>query len=332
MAGGITTLDLVAGVSKKGGLGSIGAAYMTPLDLDVMLKKLNSTIKNPYSVNLFKYNLSARPFWDDNNPALKKLAEMYKICDLTPFNEYVTHHDPYDEQLSIVVKHKTPIVSFTFGIPEDGDIDEIHRYGGKVWVTVTTLSEAIEASQHNIDALIIQGIEAGGHRASFNQDIDLKDQMSRDALLNLIANETSLPIISSGGLMSGHDINTQIERGAVAGQLGTLFLASDESGASQSWKQALSRGDNTILTRSFSGRMARGKANIYTNSFQDVERNVPPFPYMNELTKPLRRYAKGKEIPDYQSLWAGQNCAQVKYESTTKIMDFLIKELEGLKE
>ena len=280
--------------------------------------------------NLFCFEMPVMPSWDAENPAIEKYLELFAQYEIELPTQYPLVSDLYSRQLEVVIRHQVPIVSFTFGVPNKEVINTIQAYGGKVWMTVTNLLEAKQAQNAGADALILQGYEAGGHRASFNPDAKPSEQIGLISLLQLIADSIDIPFIASGGLMTGKSIFASMVLGAVAGQLGTAFLSCEEAQLTSSWREALvgAGGTDTVLTRSFSGRLARGIVNKHTRVFEKVESQIPPFPYINAMTGPLRTRAKKADSCDHQSLWAGQSCSLARFMTAANLLELLSREIK----
>jgi nitronate monooxygenase len=208
-------------------------------------------------------------------------------------------------------RSEVPAVSFTFGIPPAEAIESLHSAGSEVWLTVTSPAEARLAVNAGANALVVQGVEAGGHRGVFVDD-DSQSDLTLLAALQLIRAETDLPLIAAGSIMTGAGVAAVLVCGARAAQLGTAFLRTPEAGTSDT-QRAATLGDNpTVLTRAFSGRTARG----IRNRFHDMHGAYAPraYPEINHITAPLR--AHGREIgdPDLINLWAGQGHALARSE------------------
>ncbi len=148
--------------------------------------------------------------------------------------------------------------------------------------------------------------------------------------MQLVSGAIDIPVIASGGLMTGKSVMATMVLGAVAGQLGTAFLGCQEANVTASWRSALkcAQDTDTILTRSFSGKLARGIANRHTKLFEKMEDEIPPFPYINSVTGPLRQHSKQIESCDHQSLWAGQSCRLTRSMGAASLVELLGKELQ----
>ena len=193
----------------------------------------------------------------------------------------------------------------TFGCPSSAEVDRLHDAGSAVWVTVTTVEEAQFAQQAGLDGLIVQGVEAGGHRGGF--DDTHPGDLGLLALLQLVEAEVedALPLIATGGLSTGHGIAAVLAAGAAAAQLGTAFLLCPEAGTSQAHREMIRRNATpTALTRAFTGRTARGISNRFLR--EHTAHAPSAYPEIHHLTSPLRSAARAQGDADGFHLWAGQ--------------------------
>jgi nitronate monooxygenase len=210
--------------------------------------------------------------------------------------------DGYREKLALLASRRPAVASFTFGCPEAARIEELRGSGIEVWVTVTTPAEARVAVKAGADALVLQGSEAGGHRASF---VDSDDEpLSTLVLLRLVGRTAQLPLIAAGGLTDGPGVAAVLAGGAAAAQLGTAFLRADEAGTEPAYREAVRTGTPTALTRAFSGRRARGIVNRFMA--EHSEGAPAAYPHVHYATSPLRAAARKRGDPDGFNLWAGQ--------------------------
>ena len=194
-------------------------------------------------------------------------------------------------------------VSFTFGCPPAEVVARLQAVGSSVWVTVTDVDEAQRAAAAGADVLIVQGIEAGGHRASF-VDVEGAGEFGLLALLQLVGAHTDLPLVASGAIASGGAVAAVLCAGAQAAQLGTAFMRCPEAGTSPAHQAALAAPAPTRLTRAFTGRQARGIVNRFLSEHSD---DAPlAYPEIHHVTAPLRAAGRAADDPDMINLWAGQ--------------------------
>jgi len=195
-----------------------------------------------------------------------------------------------------------PVVSFTFGCPAPEVVMRLHDAGAAVWVTVTTPAEARLAAEAGADALVVQGVEAGGHRGSF--DDATPGEIGLVALLQLVAGVTHLPLVATGGIATGRAVAAVLALGAAAAQLGTAFMLCPEAATAPAHRVAIEGKGETALTRAFTGRLARGVANRW---MAEHEAEAPSaYPDVHHLTAAIRAAARERGDADGFHLWAGQ--------------------------
>lgn len=301
MAGGPSTPELTIAVSNAGGLGFLAAGYRTADQLAADITRVRAGTDGPFGVNLFHVNeveVDASAL-NAYARAIEPDAQRYGV----KLGEASFDDDSLHQKLAVVRELQVPIVSFTFECPAPEIIGELQGDGISVWVTVTEPDEARAAAEAGADALVCQGVEAGGHRGSF-VDTDGVGEIGLLSLLQLVGAITDSPLIASGGIMDGHGVAAALAVGARAAQLGTAFMLCPEAGTNQAHRQALTRPGATAITRVFSGRRARGIVNRFMH---DHDAQAPSaYPQVNHLTSPLRAAAREAGDVDAINLWAGQ--------------------------
>jgi nitronate monooxygenase len=312
MAGGPTTPQLVAAVSNAGGLGSLGAAYLSAEEILEADRRVRQLTARPFNVNLFAggYDANAR---GDPEPMLDLLAEIHERLGLPPPALPALLPDPFPVQLEAVLEARPPVFSFTFGIPDRNSIQRVAQRGIRILGTATTVEEALLLEEAGVHGIVAQGAEAGGHRGTFAGPFETAMVPTLD-LVRGITSAASLPVIASGGLMDRDDIAAAMALGSSAVQLGTAFLACPESGTSEAYKRAILEAgkDTTVVTRAFSGRPARGLANAFTAMLEDKPDIILPYPLQNALTRAMRTAAARRGDAEFLSLWAGTGVAQAR--------------------
>lgn len=324
MAGGVSNPKLAAAVSNAGGLGFLAGGYKTAVEMREEILQVRQMTHAPFGVNIFIPGSDT--VHDDAilqyRDQLEKVAERFGITLGRPIYD----DDDWEAKIRTLKELQVPVVSFTFGCPPAEVIQELKSRGSYIIVTVTSPTEALIASQAGADALCVQGIEAGGHRASFENNPDNDEDYGLLVLLQLIRNRVDLPLIAAGGLMEGRDIAAVLMAGACAAQLGTAFLRCPESGANRAYKAALAdpRFTATAVTRAFTGRRARGLVNRF---MRDYGRLAPAaYPHVHHMTKELRKAAGASNNPDFMSLLAGQGYAHAKEIPAAQLVRMLIDE------
>ena len=327
MAGGPSTPELAAAVSNAGGLGSLGAAYLTPAQIKQEVTQTRSLTERPFAVNLFTGGREIDRTVDPS-PMLKIMTEVHAQLGLAPPELPAIPPDPLDQQLEAVLETRPAAFSFTFGMPNVPAISRLKSRGILVMGTATTVAEGRLLAEAGVDAIIAQGGEAGGHRGTFAGAFEESLLPTLD-LVRGIASAVELPVIASGGLMGGGDIARAIQAGASAAQIGTAFLLCPECGASPAYKKSVlnAREDTTVITRAFSGRPARGLANDFIRKLAGRENVILPYPLQNMLTRAMRTAAGKAGIAGYLSLWAGQGVARLRQLPAGELVRTLVEEM-----
>ncbi|HKF73074.1 MAG TPA: nitronate monooxygenase [Stellaceae bacterium] len=327
MGGGPSTPELVAAVSNAGGLGSLGAPYLTPQQILDAVGHIRALTNKPFAVNLFAGAYETKTTVDPA-PMLALLGEVHAVLGLPPPLLPVLPPDPFPAQLAAVLEARPPLFSFTFGIPKIQDIARLRAADIAVVGTATTVQEARLLQEVGIDGIIAQGTEAGAHRGTFTGSFE-RAMVPTLELVRQISSAVGLPVTASGGLMDGADVAAAFEAGAEAAALGTAFLACPESGAPEAHKRAVlsARADTTVITRAFSGRPARGLANVFIAKMREHEAGILPYPLQNALTRAMRAAAAQRGEAGFLSLWAGTGVARARALPAGELVKRLVSEL-----
>jgi nitronate monooxygenase len=300
LAGGPSTPELAAAVSGAGGLGFVAAGYRTPDALAEAIGRTRELTDRPFGVNVFA------PTGAPADPdAVRRYADALRpLADAAgaELGEPRFDDDAFDAKLDLLLAEPPAVVSFTFGCPTAETVERVRAAGAAVWVTVTGPEEAEQAVDAGAEALVVQGVEAGGHRGSF--DDDAPGEIGLLALLQLVGAAVDLPLVAVGGLATGRAVAAVLAAGAEAAGLGTAFMLSPEAATSAAHAGALRGSGPTRLTRAFSGRLARG----ITNRFMaEHEADAPrAYPDVHYVTAPLRAAARERGDAEAINLWAGQ--------------------------
>lgn len=327
MAGGATTPELVAAVSNAYALGSLGGAYLGPDELASSIRRIKSLTRRPFAVNLFA-PCPQPAISPQLLEAAVKATHLYRrelgIADPQLRPPYLPD---FDEQFSVVLAERPAVFSFTFGLPDGRRLQECRARGIATIGTATTLEEGFALQDAGVDAVVAQGAEAGAQRGSFSPEIP-DPFLGLTALVPMLASNLRIPVIAAGGIMNGRGIAAAIALGAVAAQLGTAFLACDESGIAKVYRDALLNPERktTRLTRAFTGRWARGLENRFVLEMAAREKTILPFPAQNAFTQDIRRAAARLGLPDYLSLWAGQGVGSIRAMRADALVKTLFKE------
>lgn len=322
LAGGPSTPALAAAVSEAGGLGFLAGGYLSADRMRDDIRALRERTAEPFGVNVF---VPGSPDVDER--AVRVYVERLRASEAARFDTDVGEprfdDDEWDAKLRALAEEVVPVVSFTFGCPTPEVISSLGDVGSEVWVTVTNRTEARIAQAAGADALVLQGIEAGGHRASF-VDRDGAEGLGVLALLRLVAREIELPLIAAGGIADGAGVASVLTAGAAAAQLGTAFLRASEAGTNPAHKLALSAETPTALTRAFTGRLARGLVNRFL--LEHSAAAPAAYPHIHHATAPIRAAARKREDADGFNLWAGQAHCLAKALPAAEIVEAVASE------
>ncbi|MGN9892483.1 nitronate monooxygenase [Micromonospora sp. L31] len=300
MAGGPSTPALAAAVSAAGGLGFLAAGMISADRLAADVAEVRTRTDRPFGVNVF--------LPDANGGAVDAVAVRAYAERLAPearrhgvtLGEPVGGDDAYPEKLAALLADPVPVVSFVFGLPDRAAVAALRERGTEVWATVTSPDAASEAVGLGVDAVVVQGTEAGGHRGGLPDD----DDYGVLSLLRLVAARCDRPLVAAGGIADGAGVAAVLTAGAAAAQVGTAFLRCPEAGTSPMHRAAVSGTAPTALTRAFTGKRARGVVNDFLRR-HDGSAPVG-YPQVLHLTRPLLAAAKGSGDASVANLWAGQ--------------------------
>jgi nitronate monooxygenase len=315
LAGGPSTPALTAAVAGAGGYGFVAAGYLSAELFREAIATTRTLTDAAFGVNLFVPSAPCDPAeLADYASLLQPDADRLGV----ELGEPRWEDDAYDDKLEVVESARVHLVSFTFGCPSSQAVERLHRADVQVAVTVTSVLEAQLAADVGADLLVVQGTEAGGHQGNF---ADLAANHS--PLLSVLAairETTKVPMIGTGGIMSGRDAAAVLGAGAIAVQLGTALLCTPEAGTFAHYRQALREGSyaDTILTRAYTGRFARGLANRF--ALEHDGQAPAAYPEVHHLTRPLRAAANAAGDTSVPNLWAGTGWRQISAEPAATIV------------
>lgn len=307
---GITNSLMVAEACKAGVVGSLGAAMLSPSDIQKTVAEVRE------QTELAKKHLNVNLFVIDNYESGYKLKpnqvawleKYYKQYNLEPPKDVTKFAHKFEDQFEVLLELAPPIASFTFGILSESQVDRLHAKGISVVGTATTTAEAIAWEKVGADAICAQGYEAGGHRGHF-LDPERASDVGLFALIPEVKANVSIPVIAAGGISDARGIKAALTLGADAVQMGTIFLLSKEATMAPAHRRAMCEGSqmahDTALTRAFTGKFARGIRNKYIETTESLSSDdLPPYPVLNAYTGPLKKMDPNS--PDNLSLWSGQ--------------------------
>ena len=306
---GVQASALAVAVSNAGGLGSLPAAMLTLDSLRSELQAISAQTTRPYNINFFCHTPPVPDAQRDTtwHAALSPYYDAFGL-DMGAIAAGPGRAPFSAEVADVVEPFRPPVVSFHFGLPPADLLARVKSWGSKVLASATTVDEARWLQAHGADAVIAQGLEAGGHRGHFLSD-DLTAQMGTFALLPQIVRAVDVPVIAAGGIADAAGVAAALALGAVAAQVGTAYLLCPEATTSAVHRAALQSdaARHTALTRLFTGRPARGIVNRVMRELGPLSPVAPAFPLATAAMAPLRAHAERLGSGDFSPLWSGQN-------------------------
>ena len=328
---GVSSPAMAAAVANSGGMGSLGFGAMTAADARAAIQQFRALSAGPLNANVFVH----RPARVDRAKEAAWLERLQPEFERWSASAPEALQEPYrsflidDDMLSMLVEERPKVVSFHFGLPHPRQIDALHGAGIILLATATNVAEAVAIEAAGIDAVVAQGYEAGGHRGMFDPDIE-DSRLGTLALTRVLTQTVAVPVIAAGGIMDGAGIAAVLALGACAAQLGTAFIATDESLADAGYRERLfsDAAHHTVKTRVISGRPARSLASAFTQWGADVpDINVPDYPIAYDGGKALNKAGQAAGQTGYGAHWAGQGAPLARALSTHALIQALEAEL-----
>jgi len=311
---GVQGHALAVAVSNAGALGSLPCAMLGPEALRSEIQALKAGTKRPFNLNFFCHET---PLPDTQSDAAWRAALAPYAAELgvDPLAAVAgASRAPFGEaSVALVEEFKPAVVSFHFGLPAAPLLARVRAAGARILSSATTVDEALWLQAQGVDAIIAQGLEAGGHRGSFLSS-DLSLQQGTFALLPQVVRAVRLPVIAAGGIADAAGVAAAMALGAAGVQVGTAYLLCHEASTSALHRAAL-QGEgarHTALTNLFTGRPARGIVNRVMRELGPLRGSVPAFPLAAAAIAPLRVAAEARGRTDFTPLWSGQNASGIK--------------------
>jgi nitronate monooxygenase len=308
MAGGPSSLELVAAASQAGALGSFGFAYAQPETMHRDAEAVRAQTDRPFNLNLFTSEQPGAIAASAQADAIAAVAGYFAEVGLPPPEPVRPPYAPdFDAQLSAAEDIRPAVLTLHLGAITPERVRRFRSLGVKVGASANCIAEAEHLEASGVDFIIAQGAEAGGHRASYLRD-PYESMTGTFALVRMIVRKVKTPVVAAGGIMDGAGIAAALALGAQGAQLGTAFIPCPESGAARVHKERIlsAREDDTLITEKFSGKPARGLANRYMREMAGRDAPQLPFPAQNALVGKLRAAAAKAGNADFVALWAGQ--------------------------
>jgi nitronate monooxygenase len=305
---------LAVAVSQAGGLGSLPCVMLGSEAIRQELEAIGAGTNRPYNVNFFCHQ---QPSVDEAQEAAWRaaLAPYHREFGIDPAGiKAGAGRTPFNrEAAALLDQFRPPVVSFHFGLPEPELLQHVRRWGARVFSSATTVEEGLWLQAQGVDAVIAQGLEAGGHRGTFLSK-DISRQMGTMALVPQLVRALTVPVIAAGGIADRSGVTAAFALGAAMVQVGTAFLLCPEAGTSAVHRRALQSDAvrHTALTNLFTGRMARGIVNRLMRELGPISDLAPAFPLASTALAPLRAKAEEQGSGDFSPLWSGQNATGCK--------------------
>jgi nitronate monooxygenase len=331
---GLSAVDLVVAVSEGGALGSFGVHHLDGAGIRAIDTQIRARTRRTYALNLWI------PLGQSDDPQMTD-AQWTAALDLlrpyfaelrVPLPARPARFGPYyQEQIETLLELRPPVFSFVFGVPGADVLDRCRSSGIVTLGAATTPAEARALEDAGVDMIVASGLEAGGHRVSFLREPEecLTGTM---ALIPQVVDSVRVPVIAAGGIADGRGIAAALKLGAAAAQIGTAFLACEESNATPLHRAKLFSADarRTSLTRAFTGRLARSIHNDFIDALSGKEQILPPYPVQGWLTGQLRAAALAANRTDVISLWSGQGAPLLRHHHASELLGSLIADVDLL--
>lgn len=332
--GGHSSAELAAAVANAGGLGSFGAMGLAPGELAGLCSSIRALTKGPFAVNLWVSTadeLSDEPSVAARyEEALTPLRPLFEELGISPPS--LTPAKPHDftAQVEALIEAAPPVFSFVYGVPSADVLDRCRARGIMTAGTATTVDEAIALDQAGVDVIVATGFEAGGHRVSFLRSAE-SSLMGTLALVPQVVDSVRAPVVAAGGIADGRGVAAVLTLGASGAQIGTAFLACEESNATPYHRETLhsTRAWHTMLTRGYSGRLGRGLANRVSEAYAKHPERPMPYPLQAQFSRVLREAAEAQDRVDFTPLWAGQSARLVRERRAGALFERLVEEVNA---
>lgn len=332
--GGLSTQRLTASVSNFGGLGSFGAHGLNPSAIKEVIAEIRALTSKPFAMNLWVSMEDEGAHTSGGEAFSRSLAPL--ATHIQTLGGTLPSHEPYvpikfEDQARVLLDARVPVFSFIYGIPPKEILDECRAQGILTIGTATTVDEAIGLEQAGVDIIAASGFESGGHRGSFLRSAE-ESLTGTFSLVPQVADAVALPVIAAGGIADARGIIAALILGAEGVQIGTAFLATEESGASQDHRNAILTGKarRTGLTKGFTGRLARGIHNQLLEELNRPDVEILPYPIQRGLVRNLSVLADKAAKPELIPAWAGQSASLARHTNATALLQTLVSEVANM--
>jgi len=332
--GRLSSVGLTSLVSNAGGLGGFGCQPFNDNEIVDIGKEIRKKTNKPFNLNLWVKDK------DDNidkfnQDAFEKVIQIFKPyfeeIEVSPPVYPLAKSPDFENQIEAIFEVKPRVFSFVYGIPSEDILEKCRRLNIKTIGAATTLDEAIAIEKAGVDAVVAIGIDAGGHRVSFLGSVE-DSLIGTFSLIPQVADFVNIPVIAAGGIADSRGVKAALALGADAVQIGTAFLATNQSGTSNTHRQKLfsKEARYTTLTKVFTGRLSRGLKNRLTEELKDFQHKLAPYPLQGKISGALGAYPANIESnSELKSFWAGQAAPILKYHEAQEFIDKIIEDLEN---
>ncbi|WP_047155350.1 NAD(P)H-dependent flavin oxidoreductase [Aneurinibacillus tyrosinisolvens] len=326
---GCESPEFVATISNVGGLGAIGVGRTNGEGVREVIQKIRRLTDQPFCVNFFipEKRMDGLEHVNDVNSVMEYYRKELNICS----KPFMPPNYNIEEQINVILQEKVSVASFTFGCLEPYWIEILKKNGTTVYGTATNVREAVYLEESGVDFIVAQGSEAGGHRGTFLGEFN-DSLIGSMALIPQIVTAVNIPVIAAGGIMDGRGIAAAFALGALGVQMGTAFLTCIESAAHLKHKELIlnSTDELSCLTRTFSGKPARGIRNRFKTEMESHINLIPGYPIQETLTRDIREAAAEQNNTDFMLLWAGQASTLSRSLTVKELIDRLVVETEDV--
>src|SRR5258708_5183021 len=332
--GGLSSQRLTAAVSNYGGLGSFGAHGLKPEAIRKVIRDIKGLTSKPFAMNLWVSMEDEGALTSTEEAFHRSLSLLAKHIESVggAIPSYLPYEPiRFEDQVQVLLNEGISVFSFIYGVPSKHILDEFRRQGIVLIGAATTVDEAIALEQAGVDVIAASGFEAGGHRGSFLQPSE--DSLTGTmALVPQVVDAVRLPVVAAGGIGDARGVVAAFALGAEGVQMGTAFLACEESGATALHRNALLSGQarQTALTRGFTGRLARGIKNRLLDDLNQKDVEILPYPLQRALVRHLSIPAEKAGRPELLPLWAGQSATLSRCTDVRTLLDSLVKEISEI--
>ena len=332
--GKISSIALTSTVSNAGGLGSYGCQPFFAQEMVAIASEIRRRTNKAFNLNLWVKDHDDN-LHDFDEQAFRKVIQLFQPyfdeAGVEPPTFPLSESPSFENQIEAIFKIKPPAFSFVYGIPSTDILEKCRQLNIKTIGTATTLDEAIAIENAGVDTVVATGFEAGGHRVSFLDKAE-ESLVGTFSLIPQIADAVKIPIVAAGGIADARGVKAAFALGADAVQIGTAFLATQESGTSNIHREKLfsKEARYTTLTKAFTGRLSRGIKNRLTEELKEFQDSFAPYPLQGKIVGKLGAYPASTESNlELQAFWAGQAASLIKHHNAADLIRKIIADMNG---